>query len=132
MGTITVTARSAGSIQAQMPLAQNGYEGGVSQQCIFHVPRNYTFLASYLRFNVNKLSGSSPKVTIRGVVYSAQNGAKQQVWAETIDTSVDNFINFTPSEKFPITEQTVLTFEADTDTNNTLVSGRFGGKLERN
>lgn len=131
-GTITATATSAGSTQGQMPVASGAYEGGVTQQCIFHVPRNHIFLASYLRFNVNKISGGgSPVVTIRGIVYSAQNGARQQVWAETIDTSVDNFIDLTPAEPFPISEQTILYFEATTDTANTIVGGRFSGKLVR-
>ncbi len=130
-GTITATATTATSIQGQMPVTQNGYTGGVSQQCIFHIPRDYKFLASYLRFNVNKLSGSSPIVTLRAIVYSAVNGAKQQVWAETIDTSVLNIIDYHPEDPFLITEKTILYFEAVTNTNNTLVSGRFGGKLVR-
>jgi len=130
-GTITGTATTAGSTQAQMPVATSPYFGGVSQQLIFHVPRNHVFLASYLRFGVNKLSGSSPKVTLRALVYSAQNGAIQQVWAETIDTSVENTLDFMPIEPFPITEQTILYFQAITDTNNTIVSGRFGGELVR-
>lgn len=131
VGTITATATTATSIQGQMPVAVNGYLGGVTQQLIFHVPRNHVFLGEYLRFNVNKISGASPVVTIRGIVYSAQNGAKQQVYAETIDTSVVNIVDFQPQAPFPISEQTILYFEATTSTNDTLVSGRFGGKLVR-
>lgn len=130
-GSITATATSAGSTQGQMPVATNGYLGGVSQQLIFHVPRNHQFLGTYLRFNVNKITGSSPLVTIRGIVYSALNGAIQQVYAETIDTDVVNVVDFEPKVPFPITEQSILYFEATTDTNNTLISGRFGGKLVR-
>lgn len=126
-GTITVTATTAASTQATMPAGT-----GVSQQLIFHVPRAHTFLASYLRFNVNKIAGGgSPRVTIRGLVYSAVNQGVQEIWQETIDTAVDNFIDVAPPEPFPVTEQTILYFTATTDTNNTIVSGRFGGKLVR-
>ena len=131
-GTINATATTATSIQGQIPVASGAYGGGVTQQCILHIPRNHNFLASYLRFNVNKISGGgSPVVTIRGIVYSAQNGARQQVWAETIDTGVDNFMEFTPAEPLPISEQTILYFEATTSANNTIINGRFSGKLVR-
>lgn len=126
-GTITATATTAGSAQAEMPAGE-----GVTQQLIFHVPQSHTFLASYLRFNVNKISGGgSPTVTLRGLVYSAVNQGVQEIWREVIDTSVDNFIDVRPPEPFPVSEKTILYFTADTDTNNTVVSGRFGGKLVR-
>lgn len=124
-GTITATATTAASTQAEMPAGT-----GVTQQLIFHVPQNYTFLADFIRFNVNKLSGGgSPRVTLKGLVYSAVNQGIQEVWQETIDTSQDHFIDLHPDEPFPITEKTILYFTAETDTNNTVVYGRFAGKL---
>lgn len=126
-GTITVTATSAGSTQAEIPAGD-----GVTQQLIFHVPRSHTFLATWLRFNVNKLSGGgSPRVTLRGLVYSTVNQGTQEVWREVIDTTVENFIDVNPPEPFPVTESTILYFTAETNTNNTIVSGRFSGKLVR-
>ena len=133
-GTITVTATTAGSTQAEMPVgtATTSDPGGVTQQMIFHVPRNHSFLATYLRFNVNKLSGGgSPRVTLRGIVYSAVNQGYQEVYRETIDTSVANFIDIVTPEPFVVSEQTILFFVAATNTNNTVVSGRFSGKLAR-
>lgn len=133
-GTITITATTAGSTQAQIPVgtATTSNPGGVTQQMIFHVPRNYNFLASWLRFNVNKIAGGgSPRVTLRGIVYSAINNGYQEVYSETIDTSVENFANLPTPEPFVVTEQTILFFVASTDTNNTIVTGRFSGKLVR-
>lgn len=124
-GKITVTATGAGSVQAEMPAG-----GGVTQQMIFHVPTSYTFLATYLYFNVNKISGgSSPRVTLKGLVYSAVNQGVQEVWREVVDTGVVNDVNVLPPEPFPITEKSILYFTASTDTNNTVVNGRFGGQL---
>jgi len=126
-GNITITATSAGSTQAYIPAGD-----GVTQQMIFHVPRDHNFLATYLYFNVNKISGgASPVVTLKGLVYSAVNGGVQEVWRETIDTSVVNDIEVVPTEPFPISEKSILYFTATTNSDNTVVNGRFGGKLVR-
>lgn len=126
-GNITITATTAGSTQAYVPAGD-----GVTQQLIFHIPRGHTFLATWLRFNVNKISGGgSPRVTIKGLVYSTVNQGIQEVYRAVIDTSVTNFIDLVPPEPFPVSESSILYFTASTDTNNTVVAGRFSGKLVR-
>ena len=64
-------------------------------------------------------------------MYSAVNQGYQEVYRETIDTSVANFIDIVTPEPFVVSEQTILFFVAATNTNNTVVSGRFSGKLAR-
>ena len=125
-GTINVTVTTGGAQQAQMPQGQ-----GVTQQCIFFVPQNHNFLMSYIRLNANKLSGSSPKVTFKGLVYSSVNNTIQEIYRDTIDTSVENSISLKLEETIPVGEKSVVYFVVDTDTNNTIVTGRFGGKLVR-
>lgn len=126
-GDINVTATTAGSTQAQMPAGD-----GVTQQLILHIPQKHDFLLSHLDINVNKLSGGgSPRVTIKGLVYSAVNNATQEIYRSTIDTSAENYIHEVFHKYLPVTEKTILFFTADTDTNNTIVSGRFGGQLVR-
>lgn len=125
-GNITITATTATTTQAYIPAGD-----GVTQQMIFHVPRDHQFLATSLFFNVNKISGASPVVTLKGLVYSAVNGGIQEVWRETIDTSVVNDINVVPTEPFPISEKSILYFTATTSNDNTIVNGRFSGKLVR-
>ena len=126
-GTINITVTAGGAQQAQMPIG-----GGVTQQCIFFVPQNHNFLMSYIRLNANKLSGgSAPKVTFKGLVYSAVNNTIQEIYRDTIDTSVENSISLKLEETIPVGEKSVIYFVVDTDTNNTVVTGRFGGKLAR-
>jgi hypothetical protein len=124
-GTITVTATTGGSTQAQMPVGE-----GTTQQCIFHVGIGKIFNASYLDMNINKLSGgSSPRVTVKGWTYSHVTDSKYQIFEWTVDTSTDHNIQIHPKEPFIVTGRQIMWFEADTDTNNTVVNMRFGGKL---
>jgi hypothetical protein len=128
VGTVTIddTAGTVG-VQAQLPP-----NGSVTQQCIFHTPINYNFFADWLFINANKTSGgSTPKVTIRGYSYSRVTNTRYEVFRYTIDTSAENTISISPSQPFTIGGREILYFTADTDTNNTSVSVRFSGILER-
>ena len=125
-GTIDITATTGGSTMAQMPL-----NGGVTQQCIFHVPENYNFLTEWLVVNVlNK--GKNAELLLRMWVYSAVSNGKQEVLRLEIDTSkTTEPIQLNPNLPFPVTENTVLWLECTSDTANVSVSARFSGILER-
>ena len=123
-GTITITATTGGSNMAQMPAG-----GGVTQQCIFHIPRNTTFIADWLRVNTLKQTGADPVVTVRGWVYSPINNGNQEVYKVDIDTAVTNNISEEPPLSFPIAGPAVFWLEATTDKADTIVNGRFSGNL---
>ena len=125
-GDITVTAVTDASIMAQMPAG-----GGVTQQCIFHVPAGWQFAAEWLSANAVEPSGK-PLVTIKFWVWSAVSNGKQEVYRKTLDTAVTTELNENPNLPFPLTESTVCWLEATTDKNATIVEGRFSGELIRN
>lgn len=125
VGTITVTATTGGSTQAQMPAGE-----GTTEQCIFHIGINKIFNATYLEMNINKISGGgSPRVTVSAWTYSHVTQSKYKVFSWTVDTAVENSIDIRPTEPFVLTGRQVIWFEASTDTLNTIVNLRFGGKL---
>jgi len=127
VGTITVTAVTGGSTMAEMPAG-----GGVTQQCLFHVPLGYQFSAEWLWANTLKPSGQNPTVTIKMWVWSSVSNGMQEVYRKTLDTAVVTHLSENPNLPFPITEGTVLWLEATTDKNATIVEGRFSGELVRN
>ena len=126
-GTIEVDAVSDSSVMAQMPLV-----GGVTQQCIFHIPANHTFLAESLWINVLN-RGKNAELTVTLWVYSAVSNGKQAVFHVDIDTSkITGPLDLEPNLPFPITEKSVMWLECTTDTNDVTVNARFSGILERN
>jgi len=128
-GDIVVLATTGGAALGHIP------EGvGVTQQGIFHVPANYTFVASWLIINAARATGqgSSPLVTVRGYVFNPSTNTKYLVVRKNLDTSVAINVEVTPSEPFVITEGSVLYFTATTDKDNTVVDIRFSGKLQVN
>ena len=128
-GNIVVLASIGGAALGHIP------EGvGVTQQAIFHVPANHTFLASWLIINAARATGqgSSPLVTVRGYVFNPSTNTKYLVVRKNLDTSVAINVELTPSEPFVIEEGSVLYFTATTDKDNTVVDIRFSGKLQVN
>lgn len=129
VGDITATASSSGNTMAEMPAGE-----GTTQQCVFYVPRNYQFLATWLYLSVIKSSGGgSPDVTFRGFVYSNVVDSEFEIYRDSIDVSggAPLSVHLQPAEPFPVGEKSILWFEADTSANNTSVRGRFSGKLIR-
>jgi len=117
-GTINI---DDGTPQAQIPAGE-----GSTQQAIYHTQANHTALTDWLSINVNKISGgSSPRVTIKGWVFSRVSNAKYEVFRASIDTDVENYLQISPSQPFVVGEKSVLYFEATTNTNNTVVNCRF-------
>jgi hypothetical protein len=129
VGTITATASTSGNTMAEMPATQ-----GTTQQCIFYVPENYQFLATWMYLNVIKSSGGgSPDVDFKAYVYSEVVTAEFEVYRDSIDVSGGSPLNIqlTPGEPFIIGEKSIFWIEAETSSNNTSVRGRFSGKLIR-
>jgi hypothetical protein len=120
-GTLIATATSDASVQAHMPSGE-----GTTQQAIFFTQAGHTALATGLLINALKQSGgSSPKLTIKAWVLSFVSNSKYEVFRYSIDTSVENHLDYPPEDRFPVGENSVLYFTAGTDTNNTTVGLRF-------
>jgi len=128
-GKITVTGNTTtGTTFATVPADQ-----GTTQQCIFYVPAGYQFLAEWIYFSARKTSGGSkPELDYFGYVYSGISNAEYEIYRDTIDIGVQQHIDVAPPTPFIIGEQSILWFEAESDTNNTSVKGRFSGELLRN
>lgn len=126
-GLIGVLAVTGGSTMAVMPAG-----GGVTQQCIFHVPAGYSFLAEWLLINVLNRAKNA-ELTIKMWVYSAVSNGNQEVFSLDIDTqNTTGEIELNPNLPFPISEKTVIWLECTSDTNDITVNARFSGILQLN
>lgn len=119
-GNITVTGSTSLTTQAYMPAG-----AGATQQALFCVQTGHTALADWLWINVNKVSGSSPIVTIKAYYRNFTGGTIAEIFQTVIDTAVENTVQLTPSQPFAIAGDGALEFRASTDTNNTIVNLRF-------
>lgn len=123
VGNITATATGGGStVQAYIPASE-----GVTQQAIFHVQANHTFVLSKLFLNVNKISAGNPTVTLSVWVYSHVSNGKYKIFQYVMDVDVETHIELPFYEGFPVTEKSIIWVEADTDKNDTVVNVRFSG-----
>jgi len=123
-GTITATATTGGRTMAVLPLGE-----GVTQQCLFYVPQNNTFVMEYLLLGAARNASNNPYVTFKVFVFSSVSNGIQEVFRKTLDTEVQVYADIEPNLPFPITEKTVIWVEASTDQNNTEVTCRFSGIL---
>lgn len=119
-GTITATATTDATIQAQIPAGE-----GTSQQCIFFTQVNHQAITEWLTINTLKQSGANPVVTLKGWVYSAVSNSKYEVFRESIDSAVENHGILAPPLPFPIGERSCFWLEATTDKADTIVNARF-------
>ena len=126
VGTITATNAIAGNVAAEIPAGQ-----GTTQQAIFYVPEDHTFLATWLYGALIKSSGggSNPTGTIFGYVHSEVANAKFEVFRKKIDTSLADSFELNPAEPFIIGEKSVFWFEGKAAANNTEFRCRFSGEL---
>lgn len=124
-GTIDVLAVTGGSTMAQMPA-----DGGVTQQCIFHIPANTNFITEWLMINVlNK--GKDAELTVKMWVYSAISNGKQEVFRVSISTLKTNEpLSLSPNLPFPISEKTVVWLECTSNKANVIMNARFSGTLQ--
>lgn len=117
---ITITHTTSGNVMAFVPA-----EESVTEQAIFHVGSNHTAVAKFLTFNVNKLSGSNPKVTVKGYVFNRNVATRYEVFRHVIDTQAENTVTLNEPVGFKLNPTDVLYFVADTDQNNTVITMRF-------
>ena len=113
---ITITSSSSGGVHAFVPAGE-----GVTQQALFHVPSNGRGIAKYLFINVNKLSGSNPTVTIKGIVHNRTVDSKFEVFRAVMDTATTEHLEISEPVGFALSASDILYFTANTDTNNTIV-----------
>jgi len=125
VGTITATNAVEGNVAAEMPAGQ-----GTTQQAVFYVPEDHTFLATWLYGAITKTSGGgNPSGTIFGYVHSEVANAKFEIFRKTLDTSVEEAFEINPAEPFPIGEKSIIWFEGSASANNTEFRCRFSGEL---
>ena len=125
-GDIAILSSVGGATMAVMPSG-----GGVTQQCIFYVPANNTFIMEWLMINVLN-QGKNAELNIKVWVYSAVSNGKQEVFRVNIDTAVTNEpIEINPNLPFPVSEKTVVWIECTSDKANVIVNARFSGILDR-
>lgn len=126
-GNITIddTAGTVGT-QAYIPAGDS-----TTQQMIFHTEINKTFLMEDIILNALKISGGggSPRITFKGFSYSRVTETTYEVFRMNLDTSLENSIIIRQNAPLVFTGREVIYFTAETDVNNTEVSGRFTGLL---
>jgi len=124
VGDISFTSSTLGLDMAEV---LNGKT--ITQQAVFFVQANHTFLLEWAWFNILKVSASvKPIVTVTGWIYQTDSNANIEVFSLKIDTEVNNVVELNPAEPFPIAEKSIIYFTAETDKNDTVVQARFSGK----
>lgn len=116
------------TLQAGIPA-----QASVTQQLLLHTQIGHNFLMKEVGINVLKLSGGggSPRVTIRGYSWSRVTNTRYEVFRKSLDTDVENTLVFPFSEPLVFGGREVIYFTAETDINNTSISGRFIGIEEK-
>ena len=120
VGLIRIKETAGMTEQAIVPSS-----GSVTQTSIFVNGANHDAVAKFLTFNVNKLSGSSPKVTVKGYIYNRSVDTKYEIYRHTIDSSAENTVTLNEPIGFNMSPTDVLWFVADSDQNNTAITLRF-------
>lgn len=123
-GNITCKRTSDDVTTGYMPAGE-----GVTQQCVFTIPKDNTFVTEWLYLGAAKEGTKNPLVEFKFWVYSAISNGKQEVFRKLLDTSVEVELDVSPSLPFPITEKCICWIEASSDKDNTMVTGRFSGNL---
>lgn len=120
-GDITITATTAGSVQAHVPAGTS-----ITQQAFFFTQADHKGVADWLFLNVNKITGgASPVVTIKGFIRNFSTNTVSEIFSHTIDTTVDDYLELKPPTPFLIPEQSLIYFTATTNADNTIVNLRF-------
>lgn len=117
---ITVTATSDGSVQAFIPAAAS-----VTQQAIYHTPLDSRSVVRSLWLNCMKLSGSSPKVEVRGIVHNRGVDTLYEVFRSDIGTSVQCTVQIEEMVGFPFSRGDIFYIVADTNINATVFNAIF-------
>jgi len=120
-GNITVTQSTSGAVMAYVVAGV-----GVTQQLIYTIPAGLEAMLTQLNLGALKISGgASPRVRFLIKTFNPDTNGIITILDYTIDTSVENSFEI----KFPfeseIAEKSTIWIDAETDTNNTEISGRF-------
>lgn len=118
---ITVTATTAGTNQAFIEA-----EHSVTQHLVYFTDSNSYAVGKFLWLSCNKISGGgSPRVLVKAYVWNRNIATRFEIFRVTIDTSVTNIVQINEPVGFRLSPTDVVYFVADTDTNNTTITGRF-------
>lgn len=118
---ITITATTGGSVQAFLPANTS-----VTQQVLGHIPTNTTGVAKFLFLSALRIAGgSSPRVTFKVFVYNRGTDTTYEVFRYGMDTAAENHLEVVDPINFVFSARDVFWITANTDTNNTSVSGRL-------
>jgi hypothetical protein len=126
-GTITATASSAGTVQAQMDTLH-----GISQDGFYTVPAGHTFFLAEYEINAAKISGGgTPLIEIRGYGNNGTvtDSADQLFFDKRMDTAVDDEIDESPPTMQVFNEKSFIHVQGNTDTANTEVRIEIYGIL---
>lgn len=127
LGTITATATTEATVQAQMPIG-----AGTSQHAFFFVPADHQALMDWLYITlVKNAGGTQPLLTTKAWVTSSVSNCTYEVFRDYINGSVENNTELRPSQPFIVGEKSLIEFRATTDVNNTEVAIRFSLILVR-
>ena len=121
MNVNAITIIDGGTTQAVITAGAS-----VTQQCIYHVASDAKAIAKFIWIEANKLSGGgSPRVLVKGYVYSRISETTYEIFRTTLDTSTTTMMSINEPVGFALGSSDILYFVADTDTNNTTVTMRF-------
>lgn len=123
-GVVTLAATTSGNTMGEIPAGK-----GVTQQCLFYVPRACTFLVNWLHINGIKPSGSDPKVNFYLKSHNTTTNTTEQHFHDGFDTAERSVFSDYLPEPIVFEEKEIVWMSADTDANNTEFRGRFSGKL---
>jgi len=124
---ITITATTGGSEQAFIPAG-----GSVTQQLWFHTPTDSKGVLKDIFLAANKLSGSSPNVIFKIWAYNRGVDTAYEIFRYTMDTGSTNQLVYADKVGFGVSAGDVIYVTADTDTNSTVVEGRFSLNVYQN
>lgn len=120
-GTITATATTEATVQAEIPTG-----AGTTQHGFFFVPANHQALMDWLYITLTKnTGGTQPTVVTKMWVTSYVSNSKYEVFRDYMNGDTENHTELKPSQPFVVGEKSIIEFQCDSDQNNTEVSLRF-------
>lgn len=127
VNSITMTATTLGTIQAQIPALAS-----VTQQAIFHTQINNNLMLDWLFLSALKSSGGgSPKVTFKIYSWSRVTLGRYLVFDYELDTSIKDSLELTPPQKFVFGGREVIYVTVQSSATSTNARTRFAGIQER-
>jgi hypothetical protein len=120
VGTITATAVTGSTIQAQMPIGKS-----ISQQVIYFVPRYSTALMTHLMLKGNKIATADVILEYKVVIFDVTSNAKSTVFSFLIDTRIENTLTLNLDTPFAVSPSSVVYVTVNSDTANAVCIARL-------